>query len=77
MCQPRLVRYVHPLLSGGSDIGYYPVKNYRRGIADFFGVILLKRRRSVHFMGVTRPRNGRGRPFLDYIYICIRTIYTY
>ena len=29
----------------------YPVKNYRRGIADFFGVILLKRRRSVHFIG--------------------------
>ena len=23
----------------------YPVKNYRRGIADLFGVILLKRRR--------------------------------
>ena len=41
------------------------------------------RRRSVVFVGVTRPRNGRGRPFLDYIYICIhiltciRTIYTY
>ena len=48
-----------------------PVKNFRRGIADIFGVILLKRRRSVHFMGVTRPRNGRGHPFLDYICICI------
>ena len=24
---------------------YYPVKKYRRDIADFFGVILLKRRR--------------------------------
>ena len=23
----------------------FPVKNYRRGVADFFGVILLKRRR--------------------------------
>ena len=56
-----------------------PVKNYRHGIADLFGVILPNRRRSVHFMGVTRPRNRRGRPFLDYnfIYICIRTIYTY
>ena len=49
---------------------HFPVKNYRRGIANFFGVILLKRRRSVHFMGVTRPRNWRRRPFLDDIYIC-------
>ena len=53
---------------------YNKVKNYGRGIADFFGVILLKRRRiageSVHFMGMTIPRNGRGRPFVDYIYIC-------
>ena len=33
-------------------------------------------------MGVTRPWNGRGPPFLDYIYICVyidwyRAIYTY
>ena len=27
------------------DLKYYPVKNYRRGIADFICVILLKRRR--------------------------------
>ena len=28
-----------------SSISPSPVKNYRRGIADFIGVILLKRRR--------------------------------
>ena len=34
-------------------------------------MILLKRQRSVHFMVVTKPWNEQGRPFLDYIYICI------
>ena len=52
-------------------VPFFPVKNDRRGIADFFGVILLKRPLSVPFMGVTRTRNVLGRPFLDYIYLCI------
>ena len=34
-------------------------------------ILFLYRRRSVDFMCATRPRNGRGRPFLDYKYICI------
>ena len=65
----------------------YPVKNYSRGIADFFGVILLKRRRiaakcplygrdkAVEWMGV----DGRfwNTYTYVYIYIGIWAIYTY
>ena len=59
---------------------YIPVKNYawhsrflRRDIVE----TPANRLGSVHFMGATRPRHGRGRPFLDYIYIFIcKHVYT-
>ena len=65
----------------------YPVNNYRRGIVDFFGVILEKRRRIAGEVSTLWARQGRGmggdgRFFLTiykYVYVnmCIWTIYTY
>ena len=65
---------------------YNPVKNYRRGIADFFGTILLKRQRIAGDVSTLCSRQGRGMGghgrfwtiyTCVYINICIRTIYTY
>ena len=65
---------------------FYPVKNYRRGIADFFGVILTKRRRIAGEVSTLRARQGRGMggdsrfwTIYTYVYVnmCIETIYTY
>ena len=65
---------------------YNPVKNYRRGIVDFFGVILPKRRRIAGEVSTLWARQGRGMggdgrfwTIYTYVYLnmCIRTIYTY
>ena len=62
----------------------YPVKNDRRGIADLFGVILLKRRRIADEVSTLWARQGRGMgkdgrfwTIYTYVYIniCIRTIW--
>ena len=64
------------------DSSALPVKNYWRGIADFFGVILLKRRRiagevSTLWSWQGRGMGGDGRFWTIYTYvyisICIRT----
>ena len=57
------------------------MKTSTSNFAHIFFPLIFFRRRSVHLMGVTRPRNVRGRPFFDYIYICLckhmYTDYTY
>ena len=58
-----------------------PVKNYRRGIQREYlrrdiAETPTNRRRSVHFMGVTRPRNGRDDRFWT-INTYVYGLYTY
>ena len=64
------------------DEGSLPVKNYSRVVADFLLVILMKRWRSGHFMGVKKDVEWAWTAvfglyihmYMDYMNICIWTI---